>query len=1615
MNLESKLEGDDNNSLDNSLNEFINTLNETKPEELLLESDRCTQFLNFIHEKSLSKLLKVDPSSFSQEHVAQAVSSIKALKTLVIYKPSPFLELDGDHYMYEKIVPTILLLSKFDSFEISTHVGFFLKSTFSSITKDSVLYASNARLCIYLLDICSSFLQSLNQENLPLTNSISKAFISISQSQYHSLNICFIIIQSLLTSVISVPGFFLILKQNFFPKIYKTVSEILSQLKKTTRSFDLDYLQIDNLHLKFSNILSLSLESFSRNAGWCNLSIDWLLLIQTLASFRELDTQLDVAAAALALDLISIIFDGQAGGIAKVEHVTTTPGDSQASKTIDLVIEALSSIVDPAEFSMLFDLIEYTDPFLILKANSLKESLNKNHFTLSCSFPKYQQNTLQFSKLFEELDFLSMPIFSADDLKFFIEKKFDLLSLGEKISLVNMVGLSACYTVGTLDMGSFKCKTCDFGVFMPSDSKIQSPVYTQIFMLILGSDRFTDYKDLRLATLKALRRALNGIDIITIGSDLDEWVIKSLQSTNRDIRIAASMIPPLYSDREYIIKAILRLDLINKDYLVETTILAWAQMAKFSEGQDLNILLRELVKIFSYSNDFYVSQSMYHLRSIASHKGVNLWNLFAPFWSTISIYIVKNKNTNPNILTRFCELVAVSKEIFYARTYEYTVPYIILGGDKPLLEEIANALEWTVEKLILNTISKTFAIFLCKKPNQISTVFQKLVKILPNFAQVEISQIINPSRIEIAYEILKMHDPNDLEKSDRISRVFANLYELLRKKSKKRKKSAIDGEDSGKELSPSMESIELFFEDNILGIISYFSKSIRDSTGKVAHLEKLQGLRGLIKLIECAGSAFSKALPQISVILQSALEDQVLQLEALKVWAHMLKFMSTEELETVTDLTFSVIIQNWDFFTSEAQTEGHKLLRYLIFEKREELQNIIKKRSIPYTYGMLPDLGDIYAEILTMIPPQPEEISPLLPLLVRSSNENVYVVRQTILEINNFLINNQGCIKSAMDNSIQRAHYIEPLYKMLLQTSYQFHNSNTDIPYICAQCLGLLGAADPTKVRIANEISDIVVVHNFYDAKESIYFVSQFMEHFLVKAFVSSTDPNCQAYLAYGIQEYLKFCGLYLGGPTTRSRQESIWDCFSLSSQVIMQPMRNSRYTLTIPEGDEKVHYPLFNPNMDHFQWLTRFVLDLLSHTDDESNPNATRVFKICRKIIINQDASLYNFILPYVALTIVLGNNENYRENIVNEMLIILNTDLEDSDNTQDNLKRCYSSVFSIIDYFNKWMRKRQNYFAELNKAKSRTKTVVPSSAKRDPKNDRPIAIVQEIIGRISADLMAKRSYQCKSYPRAIMYWEQHLKKPLEQKEREGIYSKFMEIYSNINDPDSIDGVARSFQHISIPRKIIQLESTGRWDDALECYESLVHSSNNDWQWDSEYGYNMLQCMKNGGNYEGLLTLLDSMEHSGKEIPEQLLGIGVETSWLAGDFDKMNSLLAQIPSESFINKSFEVNIGRAMNSLRNHDFEDFKNKIELARKGVSDSLASTFTSTMHQCHRALVQLHGLADLESIGELDISGSSQFKHRDVSLKLNQRLDVVGSDYTSKLYLLALRRSAVMSSQ
>ena len=132
---------------------------------------------------------------------------------------------------------------------------------------------------------------------------------------------------------------------------------------------------------------------------------------------------------------------------------------------------------------------------------------------------------------------------------------------------------------------------------------------------------------------------------------------------------------------------------------------------------------------------------------------------------------------------------------------------------------------------------------------------------------------------------------------------------------------------------------------------------------------------------------------------------------------------------------------------------------------------------------------------------------------------------------------------------------------------------------------------------------------------------------------------------------------------------------------------------------------------------------------------------------------------------------------------------------------------------------------------------------------HDISVSRVERVLSVIPPEIMGLRSFECKSYPRALFYWEQHLRHAREtrcEEEMKPFYERLQHIYAQIDEPDCIEGISTHLKVFTIDQQIIEHRNAGRWTAAQNWYEMQLLAKPND----IELQVNLLSCLRESGQY---------------------------------------------------------------------------------------------------------------------------------------------------------------------
>ena len=132
-------------------------------------------------------------------------------------------------------------------------------------------------------------------------------------------------------------------------------------------------------------------------------------------------------------------------------------------------------------------------------------------------------------------------------------------------------------------------------------------------------------------------------------------------------------------------------------------------------------------------------------------------------------------------------------------------------------------------------------------------------------------------------------------------------------------------------------------------------------------------------------------------------------------------------------------------------------------------------------------------------------------------------------------------------------------------------------------------------------------------------------------------------------------------------------------------------------------------------------------------------------------------------------------------------------------------------------------------------------------------ISSVEAVLGLIPADVISRRAVECKSFARALFHWEQYIRQQRQLSidagrsiELEPYYERLQDIYTQIDEPDGIEGISSHLHVLDIDQQILEHRKAGRWTAVQSWYELLLTKEPDD----LEVQYNLLLSLKESGQH---------------------------------------------------------------------------------------------------------------------------------------------------------------------
>ncbi|CAK3819966.1 kinase rad3 [Lecanosticta acicola] len=1109
-------------------------------------------------------------------------------------------------------------------------------------------------------------------------------------------------------------------------------------------------------------------------------------------------------------------------------------------------------------------------------------------------------------------------------------------------------------------------------------------------------------------------------DYTSLGhSQFGKYCLTALHSSTRNLRIAGGNSLPSFlredlpeevrtQNRQLALEYLRTLSDRNAPNEHETLIAAWGQVAVACGERELNLVLLRLVDYLGHGNPLVAGLAFAEIEAIAAVKSMSTLDLFRPFWRSVAVFAVQELNVNPQKTQRLCEVLHC-KDVasFLKMTQQDTLPALVLTKKRDIIQRIADTRgEGTsVRQVCLSPLANLASILTSLLTQSPSADIEEsasacLIEVDPELKRWTLHELIKQDPALIAAEVLKYCGEESDNRKSRAYQGFYTLASIEQAPNSQRKAKSRDN-----------RSVAAFFEGHILGIIAHFSTRLEENKPTTECLaEKVRCLKGLAEVFVLSKGSVSKALPQIRACLQCGLEQPELTELAFSNWLALLPLLEEADIKGIIDEFLVLVVRHWSTFSADLQRRTHDMIADLIHKHQKMLQDNLM--MLPSLAG-IPLLSKFAAEFERLKDAESTE-SHCTAFTTRLRDDTDTVVLQALHELVPFLETRQDFVHDTA-SSEQPSPVLSELICALLDVTVKYSGIDDNTAILCGKALGIIGALDPNRVEANRKKRQLLVLSNFDKANETIDWIMALFEDVLVKAFKSVTNVRTQGFLAFTMQELLKACSLNEQATfRTRASQAPLacgrWNELPEHIRTTLTPFLSSHYTVTSnskSEAGEPRVYPSFTPDASPSQWLRSLTGDLLLRANGD---NAKEIFPLLARTVRGHDMAIGRFVFPFAVLNVVLGGTVAELQGLAEEFLAVLNASPA-TPSQQETIRLCSETVFSVLDYLSTWLREKRKELSETRAAAYKTGH---SPNEFDEARDMgQIETVEAFFALIPAEIIARQAMECRSYARALFHWEQYIRQArdlipsgrLSEKE-DGMYDRLQEIYSQIDEPDGLEGIAAHLPIISEDQQAFNHAKSGRWAAAQAWYELQLAEQPDV----PDLQHNVLRCLQETGQYTPLLKYAETFLNASRGTNEKRfttemhLPLAAEACWMTENLNGLEKVLSNHAQKDAT--EFNVGIGQCL--LRAADVSEgsFLGELQRLRKSITESLSMAGTDTLQNCHSELRNLHVIYELEALMNADAAQASTMLQA-----FDKRLAAMGSYIHDKQYVLGIRRAAM----
>ncbi|XP_022748509.1 serine/threonine-protein kinase ATR-like isoform X3 [Durio zibethinus] len=956
----------------------------------------------------------------------------------------------------------------------------------------------------------------------------------------------------------------------------------------------------------------------------------------------------------------------------------------------------------------------------------------------------------------------------------------------------------------------------------------------------------------------------------------------------------------------------------------------------------------------------------------------------------------------PKMVKEFAEAVlGVETEELLKKIIPVVLPKLVVSQQDnnqavDTLHELAKCLNTDVVPLIVNWLPKVLA-FALRQADE-----KELISALQFYhAQIgsnnrEIFAAALPALLDELICFLDGGDLNEINKRlERVPQMIKNVARVL-----------TDAED-----------LPGFLRNHFVGLLNSIDRKMLHSEDFSLQKQALKRIEMLIKMM---GSHLSTYVPKLMVLLMHAIGKESLQSEGLSVLHYFivqLAMVSPSSTKHVISQVFAALIPLLEKATENSSAHLHKVVQILELVLKNR---VILKEHI-HEFPLLPSIPAL-TEVNKAIQEARGAMTfknQLRDVVAGLNHENLNVRYMVVSELNKLLKSRKEDVAALVNGEGgSDMDILSSLITSLLRGCAEESRTAVGqrLKLMCADCLGALGAVDPAKVRN-------ISCQRFKIQCSDDDLIFELIHKHLARAFRAAPDTVVQDSAALAIQELLKIAGCEasmdenvspmsqtnvdnepseataLGIRTSdsssgnNSRGQKLWDRFSNYVKEIIAPCLTSRFQLP-NVADSTSAGPIYRPSMSFRRWIFSWIKKLTAHAIG----SRASIFNACRGIV-RHDMQTAIYLLPYLVLNAICHGTEEARHGIAEEIQSVLNAAASENSGaavygvTGGQSEVCIQAVFTLLDNLGQWVddvkqelalsQSFQSPASRQQASKSKDQNSVLSESQ-----DQLILqckYVSELLSVIPKITLARASFRCQAYARSLMYFESYVQGKSGSfnlaAERSGIFedediSYLMEIYSCLDEPDGLSGLACLRKSLSLQDQLLINKKAGNWAEVLTACEQALQMEPTSVQRHSD----VLNCLLNMCHLQAMVTHVDGLISRVPKYKKTWCMQGVQAAWRLGRWDLMNEYLSGADEEGLLcsssesNASFDLDVAKILQAMIKKDQFSVAEKIALSRQALIAPLAAAGMDSYTRAYPMIVKLHLLRELEDFHTLLIDES-----------------------------------------